>query len=50
VLRRAAEAAGDSGFSPLWSGQAARLGRDEPAQALTERLGREALALLAGKP
>ena len=45
-LRRAAEAEGDAGFSPLWSGQAARLGRDEPAQALTERLGREALALL----
>jgi nitronate monooxygenase len=45
-LRRAAEAKGDAGFSSLWAGQAARLGRDEPAEALTERLGREALALL----
>lgn len=45
-LRRAAEAEGDAGFSPLWAGQAARLGRDEPATALTARLGREALALL----
>jgi nitronate monooxygenase len=45
-LRRAAEARGDAGFSPLWAGQAARLGRDEPAEQLTRRLGREALALL----
>ena len=45
-LRRLAEQRGDAGFSPLWAGQAARLGRDEPARALTERLGREALALL----
>lgn len=45
-LRRAAEAEGDAGVSPLWAGQAARLGRDEPATALTARLGREALALL----
>jgi nitronate monooxygenase len=48
-LRRAAEARGDGSFSPLWAGQAARLGRDEPAEALTERLGREALALLGGR-
>ena len=48
-LRRAAEARGDGGFSPLWAGQAARLGRDEPAEALTARLGREALALLGGQ-
>ena len=34
------------GFRPMWAGQAARLGRAEPARALTERLGREALALL----
>ncbi|MBY8829012.1 NAD(P)H-dependent flavin oxidoreductase [Hephaestia mangrovi] len=46
-LRRAAEAKGDAGFSPLWAGQAARLGHDEPAEHLTQRLGREALALLA---
>lgn len=34
------------GFRPMWAGQAARLGKAEPARALTERLGREALALL----
>jgi nitronate monooxygenase len=48
-LRRAAEDAGDAGFSPLWAGQAARLGRDEPAGQLTRRLGREALALLQSR-
>lgn len=37
------------GFRPHWAGQAARLGRPEGAQALTERLGREALALLGRK-
>jgi nitronate monooxygenase len=37
------------GFRPMWAGQAARLGRAEPARALTERLGREALALLGGR-
>jgi nitronate monooxygenase len=37
------------GFSPMWAGQAARLGRAEPAAALTRRLGREALALLRRK-
>ncbi len=36
------------GFKPMWAGQAARLGKAEPARALTERLGREALALLGG--
>ena len=34
---------------PHFAGQAARLGRAESAQALTGRLGREALALLSGK-
>ena len=34
------------GRRPMWAGQAARLGKAEPARALTERLGREALALL----
>jgi nitronate monooxygenase len=38
------------GFRPMWAGQAARLGKPEPARALTERLGREALALLGGRP
>jgi nitronate monooxygenase len=36
------------GLKPMWAGQAAALGRPEPARALTERLGREALALLGG--
>lgn len=35
------------GLRPHWAGQAARLGGAEGAEALTERLGREALALLA---
>ena len=39
-------ALGPLGFRPHWAGQAARLGRAEGARALTERLGREALALL----
>jgi nitronate monooxygenase len=37
------------GFRPMWAGQAARLGEAEPARALTERLSREALALLGGR-
>ena len=37
------------GFRPMWAGQSARLGRAEPARGLTERLGREALALLGRK-
>jgi nitronate monooxygenase len=37
------------GFRPHWAGQAARLGKAEGARALTERLGREALALLGRK-
>lgn len=45
-LRKAAEARGDGRFSPWWSGQAARLGRPEPAEALTRRLAEEALAML----
>jgi nitronate monooxygenase len=45
-LRKAAEARGDAGFSPLWAGQSARLGRGEAASALTERLASETLALL----
>jgi nitronate monooxygenase len=44
----AAEAAarGESGFRPMWAGQAARLASPLPARALTETLGRDALALL----
>lgn len=48
-LRRAAESRQDAAFSPLWVGQAARLGRVLPAKALTEALARETLALLGGK-
>lgn len=45
-LRKAAEAQGDAGFSPLWAGQSARLAHSEGAGALTERLARETLTLL----
>jgi nitronate monooxygenase len=37
------------GLRPQFAGQAALLGQAEGARALTERLGREALALLSGK-
>jgi nitronate monooxygenase len=43
-LRAAAEAAGSSDFSPLWSGQAAALARQMPAGELTRRLAAEALS------
>jgi nitronate monooxygenase len=45
-LRAKAEAAGSGDFSPLWSGQAAALGRDLPAGELTKALADEAQALL----
>jgi len=45
-LRRVAEAAGNADFSPMWAGQAAGMGKAEAAEALTERLAAEALALL----
>lgn len=41
-LRRVSEA----DYANFWAGQAAPLGAPEPAQALTERLAREAMALL----
>lgn len=41
-LRRVSEA----DYANFWAGQAAPLGGPEPAQSLTERLAREALALL----
>lgn len=47
ALRSAAEARGDDGFSPLWAGQAAPLGEETTAQALTDRLANQALALIA---
>lgn len=45
-LRAKAEAQGSGDFSPLWSGQAASLGREMPARELTVRLAGEAQALL----
>jgi nitronate monooxygenase len=45
-LRAKAEAVGSGDFSPMWSGQAAALGRDLPARELTAFLVAEAQALL----
>jgi nitronate monooxygenase len=42
-LRSKSEMAGSGDFSPLWSGQAARLSRELPAAELTKRLAAEAL-------
>lgn len=47
-LRAASEPKGSGDFMSLWSGQAARLGREMPAGELTRRLAAEAQALLAG--
>lgn len=48
-LRARAEAAGSGDFSPLWSGQAARLGRELPAGELTKQLAAEALTRLVAR-
>ena len=45
-LRSKAEAAGSGDFTPLWSGQAARLARELSAAELTKRLAAEALETL----
>ena len=45
-LRAKAEERGSGDFSPLWSGQAAALGREMPAGALTAKLAEETQALL----
>ena len=45
-LRQAAEAQGSGDFSPLWSGQSARLGREMDAGRLTTTLASETLTLL----
>jgi nitronate monooxygenase len=45
-IARAAAARGESGFLPMWAGQAARLGGILSARELTERLARDALELL----
>jgi nitronate monooxygenase len=46
-LRAKAEAQGSTDFSPMWSGEAAALGRALPAAELTRTLAAEALALFA---
>jgi nitronate monooxygenase len=46
-LREQAEVNGSGDFSPLWGGQAAALGREMPAAALTRHLADEALASYA---
>jgi nitronate monooxygenase len=45
-LKASAEAKGSADFGSLWSGQAARLGREMPAGELTRTLATEALAAL----
>src|SRR5262249_20213527 len=45
-LRTKSEMAGAADFSPLWSGQTARLGRELPAAELTKQLAAEALEKL----
>jgi nitronate monooxygenase len=45
-LRAKSEMAGSADFTPLWSGQAARLGRELPAAELTQQLAAEALQKL----
>jgi nitronate monooxygenase len=47
-LRARSEAVGSEDFAPLWSGQAARLGRELPAGELTRRLAEETLLRLQG--
>jgi nitronate monooxygenase len=48
-LKAAAEARGSGDFGSLWSGQAARLGRELSAGALTRALAEETLAKLAAR-
>src|SRR5262245_44062713 len=45
-LRAKSEMAGSTDFTPLWSGQSARLSRELPAADLTKRLAAEALGSL----
>jgi nitronate monooxygenase len=45
-LRSKSEKAGSNDFTPLWSGQAARLGRELPAAQLTKQLAQETLEKL----
>lgn len=46
-LRSKAESTGSGDFSPLWSGQAARLGVEAPGGDVTRRIASEALAVLS---
>jgi len=45
-LRAKSGMAGSADFSPLWSGQAARLGRELPAAELTKQLATQTLEKL----
>ena len=45
-LRAKSEVAGSADFTPIWSGQAARLGWEVPAAELTKQLATQALANL----
>src|SRR5262249_42215876 len=45
-LRAKSEMAGSADFTPMWSGQAARLSRGLPAGELTKQLAAEALGNL----
>jgi nitronate monooxygenase len=47
-LRAHAEADGRGDYSPFWAGQSAALVRPQPAHDFTERLARDALALITG--
>src|ERR1700726_4028862 len=42
-LRAKSETAGSADFTPLWSGQSARLGREFPAASLTKQLAADAI-------
>jgi nitronate monooxygenase len=47
-LRAAGEKRGSGDFSPLWAGESAALAREEGAEALTQRLWADALAVMMG--
>jgi nitronate monooxygenase len=48
-IRAAAEKQGEYGFTPMWAGQSAPLGKALPATQLTQTLAADALAILAGE-
>jgi nitronate monooxygenase len=49
-LRAKSEAASSPDFMQMWSGQAARYGREMPAAELTRKLAEEVLSQLSRKP